>query len=122
MRSPLLEGYKTGKPIDLITYNLLFMIPITQKQVDWLNTVIYKDKLFHINYWSLSHMLFGIVWGLLNKHWSDNIFNTKLLLIAHTIFELWEWYAIRSPVNIQEFVDTIMDTVFAYVGFKLITR
>lgn len=118
--SPLLTGYKTGTSLDWITYRLFFLIPLSQKQVDFLNKVIYKDSIFHINYWSLTHTLFGMIWGIMSMfHPMFNIFN---YLIFHTLFEIWELYAIQNTLNLQEFVDIIMDTLFGLMGLLIITK
>jgi len=120
--SPLLRGYKTNTPLDLITYNLYFLFPMTQEHVDWLNKTIYKDNLFDINNWSLTHLGFGIIWGLFSKLY-PNIFTLKNLIIFHTIFEIWELWTIHLIVDkftIQELVDIIMDTIFAIIGFYLL--
>lgn len=122
MNSPLLTGYKTNTPLDLITYNLYFLFPLTQEQVNTLNTVIYSDEYFHINYWSLTHLFGGIIWGILN-YFYPKIFSLTNYIILHTIFEIWELHSIHLPLNeltIQEIIDIIMDTIFGVVGFLLI--
>jgi len=120
--SPLLHGRTVGTPLDNITNRLYFIFPLSKNAVEWLNTVIYKDDIFWINYWSLTHTLFGIFWGLLYK-WNP-FFNLQNLIIFHTIFEIWEFWAGgyfsgTREIILPEIIDTLMDTLFAIGGFYL---
>ena len=87
--SPLLHGQQTGTPLDAITNRLFFIWPLSENHVEWLNTTIYTDDLFWINYWSLTHMLYGFLWGLFfyNYGFWVALFS---FLVTHTIFEVWE--------------------------------
>ena len=123
--SPLLHGQVTGTPLDLITKRLYFIWPLTDRQVEWLNTKIYQDDLFLINYWSFTHTLFGMLWGYLSAGFR---FWPTLLsyLITHSIFELWELWAggyigfhPLYRLDYREIADVIMDTLFGIVGFLI---
>ena len=119
--SPLLEGYSTGTQLDAITYRLFFIFPLTESQVQFLNTVIYKNDSIHINYWSLTHTLFGMIWGLFHlydKKW----FSFRNYVIFHTLFEIWEVYAISKfeNLNLKEWNDILLDTIFGSIGFWLV--
>lgn len=130
--SPLLHGQQTGTPLDRITNYLFFVWPITKQQVDWLNTPVYTRYPFWINYWSLTHVGWGMLWALLG--WATGrpqLFGGWTLLVVHTLFELWElWaggYLTGQPgksgqraLTFEELVDVAMDTVFAMVGFFIV--
>lgn len=117
--SPLLTGKRTDTPLDLITYNLYFLFPLSDSQIQWLNKPIYSDKYFHINNWSLTHTLFGMFWGILRK-WFP-FFSLVNYLIFHTLFEIWEVIAIHKLGNLdfRETLDIIMDTIFGVIGFYI---
>jgi len=122
--SPLIHGQLTKSPLDMVTERLFFIWPLTQDQVKWLNTVIYRDNLFWINYWSLTHTLIGMFWGLLYL-WNPSVFSIKNYLIAHVLFELWEMWAGgyftgEHQLIIQEVIDGVMDTLFGLAGVFLV--
>ncbi len=115
--SPLLHGQQTGTPLDLITERLYFIWPLTDEQVEWLNTVIYRDSLFHINYWSLTHTFFGFLWGMAG-------FPLFSFIVFHSLFELWELWAGgylsgRYSFTSREIADVISDTLFGVIGYWL---
>ncbi len=118
--SPLLYGRETGTPLDLITERLFFVWPLSKRQIEWLNTVIYEDRLFLINYWSLTHTFFGFLWGLAFPSPSPLPF-----ILFHTLFEIWELWAGgylgsgSGTLTIQEMVDVVMDTLFGVAGFYI---
>jgi len=122
--SPLLHGRVTKSPLDLVTERLFFVVPLTMDQIQWLNTVIYHDRLFWINYWSLTHTFVALFWGVLHLLWPDT-FSIRRYLMAHTLFELWELWAGgyltgETPLILPEIVDIIMDTVFGLLGIYLV--
>jgi len=122
--TPLLHAIPTKTPLDLVTEKFFFIFPITPKQMEWLNTIIYKDSTFWINYWSLTHTLLGMIYGILSFKFPTK-FTIMRYIILHTIFEIWELWAagyltgIRQLVY-QELVDIIMDTIFGLIGVYLI--
>ena len=120
--SPLLTGFRTGTPIDLITYRLYFLFPLSEKQVEFLNRPIYRDKWFNINNWSLTHTFFGWLWGLMGRYYNAQLFSLTNYLIFHTLFEIWEVWAIHLPfwqLDIVEIIDILMDTLFGVMGYWL---
>lgn len=125
--SPLLHGQKTNTPLDLITERLYFVWPLSKRQIEWLNTVIYNRYPFWINYWSLTHFGWGVIWALLGSLSNQKgVFSLPGLLIFHTVFELWELWAGgylsgAHILDVAEFVDIVMDTVFAVLGFLFLT-
>lgn len=124
LKSPLLVGQTTNSPLDLVTSRLLFIWPLTDSQVKWLNTVIYQDSLFYINYWSLTHTFFGMIWGLFMLRW-PKIFTIGQYILLHTIFEIWEawaggYFSGRFKMTLNELVDGLMDTLFGLAGVILI--
>ena len=124
MESPLIHGKINNTPLDNITQNLWFIFPLNKQQIKFLNTVIYKNKYIWINYWSLTHIVPAIIFGLI---FNKNEFNLKILIIyiiLHTLFELWELYAGgyfsgKFKINIIEINDIIFDTLFAVLGFYI---
>lgn len=114
MVSPLLVGFPTDTPLDYL------LKPFTKEQIDFLNKDIYVDSTFHINNWSLLHLLSGLIWGLLYK--KHPFFNLLNFVILHSIFEFWEVWAVhlvQECFTFKELVDIIMDTLFGIVGFIL---
>ena len=121
--SPLLHGRRTGTPLDRTLEKLYFVFPISDAQAQHLNTVIYGDRLFWINYWSLTHAFFGFLWGLMSFALPD-LFSLGTYLVVHTMFELWELWAGgyltgQEPLTVQELMDVLMDTLFGVAGFYL---
>lgn len=132
-KSPLLVGQVTETPLDLVTSRLLFTFPLNSQQVEWLNTVIYEDDVFYINYWSLTHTFFGMIWGLLMVcifYYFPSISSYLTVtnyLILHTLFEIWEMWAGgyftgEFELTLQELVDGVMDTLFGLAGVFLVLR
>ena len=124
--SPLLHGQETGTALDAITKRLYFIWPLTRDQVRWLNTVIYSDDLFHVNYWSLTHAFFGFLWGLVSGVWQTGrgVFSLVNYLVFHTLFELWELWAGGylgggRILDVRELMDVVVDTMFGVAGFFL---
>lgn len=122
--SPLLHGKETGTPLDLTIQKLYFLFPLSKKQVEFLNTIIYKDEYFWINYWSLTHTGFGMFWGLMNKLVHPKIFSLHNFVWFHTIFEIWELWAGgyltgKQPLTIQELLDVLMDSLFGIFGYYI---
>lgn len=121
--SPLLHAIKTNTPLDLVSERFFFIIPLNYEQIQWLNTVIYKDNLFWINYWSLTHTFLGFIYGLFQRIWPE-YFTIKNYLILHTLFEIWELWASgyltgERKLVLQEILDIIMDTLFGFIGVIL---
>jgi hypothetical protein len=126
--SPLLHGVETKNSLDLITKRLYFIWPLSPNQVEWLNTIIYKDDLFWINYWSLTHLVFGVIWELIRKCTGYNtLFGLTSYLVVHTIFEIWELWAGGYlsgvfPLDKQEIMDCVMDTIFGLAGIFITVK
>ena len=123
-RSPLLHGSVTGTPLDLITKRLYFIWPLSKSQIEWLNTIVYNRYPFWINYWSFTHFVFGIIWGVVSI-WVKSFRNVTGFLIFHTVFEIWELWAggyLGGPNELvfTELVDIVMDTLFALLGYLLV--
>lgn len=124
--TPLLHGQITDTPLDAITKRLFFVIPLSRNAIEWLNTIVYRndDLGIWINYWSGTHVLWGILWGLAGQLF-PSVFTALGLLIFHSLFELWElWaggYFERRQLIRAEVIDIFFDTVFAMIGF-FITR
>lgn len=130
--SPLLHGQKTGTPLDLITERLYFIWPLSQSQIEWLNTPVTAmgkwatTYPFWINYWSFTHVGWGVIWAALRALTGQTkLFSLTGLLIFHTVFEVWELWAggyimggpHRHRLDLAEWVDIIMDTIFSAMGF-----
>jgi hypothetical protein len=126
--SPLLHGKITGTPLDAITTRLFFIFPLSRDAIKWLNTIIYRNDDFGIwiNYWSYTHTLWGMLWGLAHYFLSQKLFSVRNFLIFHTLFEVWElWaggYFYNSKLNSAEIIDIIFDTIFACIGLILMGK
>jgi len=129
--SPLLHGVKTKSSLDLITERLYFIWPLSESQIEWLNTIVYKDDVFWINYWSYTHLVFGMFWELLRRLTFSTfpvfskLLNVKNFIIFHTIFEIWElwaggYFSGIHKFDFQEFVDCVVDTLFGLLGIYFI--
>jgi len=122
MNSPLLHGKITKTPLDLVTDRLYGLFPLNNKQIEYLNTIIYKDKFFWINYWSFTHFFLAFFAAYLN------ITSMKTYVILHITFELWELWSggyiteingTKHNIDIQEITDTLLDILIATIGFYL---
>lgn len=125
-QSPLLVGQVTETPLDLVTNRLLFTFPLNEKQISFLNTVIYQDDLFYINYWSLTHTFFAMIWGFMMLQWPSH-FTVFRYLMVHTLFEIWEmwaggYFSGRFQLTLPELVDGVMDTLFGLAGIYLVLQ
>lgn len=126
--SSLLHGHITNTPLDSITTRLFFIFPLSKDAIHWLNTIIYRnDNLgLWINYWSGTHMLWGMLWGLARIFTRSSFFSTNALLITHLLFEIWELWAAGYVQNKfenlipAEIIDLILDTIFAMIGYWII--
>ena len=121
--TPLLHAIPSKTPLDLVTERFFFLIPLSKEQMEWLNTIIYQDEIFWINYWSLTHTFLGIVYGIF-YYLYPNIFTVNRYILLHTFFELWElwgggYLTGEHQLIYQEIVDIIMDTIFGLTGLYL---
>jgi hypothetical protein len=122
--TPLLHAEVTDTPLDLVSERFFFLIPLRKETIEWLNTVIYKNEHFWINYWSLTHTFIGILWGLAMKLY-PNVFTVWRYIIAHTLFEIWEAWAGgyltgQRQLVYQEVIDALMDTIFGLLGILFV--
>lgn len=84
----------------------------------------YEDTIY-ITYWSVMHFISGVIVGyiyLRNNNKKNEYF--KVMLIIHTLWELWQIligmsypYKIRGHNNI---FDIILDTIFFMLGSFLV--
>lgn len=122
MTSPLLHGKITKTPLDLVTDRLYGLFPLDERQIQYLNTIIYKDNVFWINYWSFTHFFLGFFVGFVFKRYLTIRTYSKL----HILFELWELWAggyivpvnnVSHKLDIQEITDTLLDITLGILGF-----
>ena len=126
--SPLLHGKITNTPLDFVTTRLYFIFPLSYNAIQCLNTIVYRndDLGLWINYWSGTHILWGIIWGLAHIILSKSIFSVNNFVITHSIFELWALWAggflsnNAQKLNAPEILDTLLDTIFACLGMLII--
>lgn len=70
----------------------------------------------------MTHLMWGILWGIASWVLSKYTFTPINLLIVHTVFEIWELWAGGyldnggERLNTPEILDTILDTIFALIG------
>jgi hypothetical protein len=111
---PILVGTPSESPGDIIRKKLYFLFPLTDPQIDFLNGLLIKNTEPPINYWSLTHLMWGVAARL------SGMGLTSTFLI-HTIFEVWEalafGYFIIRPFDSVEAMDSVLDTIFAVIGY-----
>jgi len=82
----------------------------------------YEDT-FYISYWSLVHMLTGVITGLIILYY--RISRPYLLaLTIHTVWELWQVFiGMNKPFTIRgrnNIIDTLVDTILFMMGFATV--
>ena len=82
---------------------------LSQKQIEWLNTPF----LNLINNWSLTHLLYGMLWGF-------TILDLQSFLIAHTLFQAIELVCFFG-VDQFSLQDELLDAALGVLGV-LITK
>jgi len=78
---------------------------LTQQQIDWLNTPFFDL----INNWSLTHLLYGMLWGF-------TILDLQTFIALHTMLqgvELTCFFGI-DQFSIQ---DALLDAILGIIGF-----
>lgn len=108
--------------------NLLYRsgdIFLTDKIKNFLDTVLIGtyDSGFYISYWSLLHLLSGIIVAIVLNQ--ANIKRVYIYgLIIHTIWEFWQMYIGMTKTHTQIYgkdglIDTVVDTLFFMSGVVL---
>jgi hypothetical protein len=88
----------------------------------FLRTYIVGDdeSLFYISYWSVVHMISGIVFALL---WSPKASPYMAGFAVHTCWEAWQIFIGMTPVGTARgFIDIITDTVMFMFGMWLVVN
>lgn len=80
-----------------------------------------SKKTFYISWWSVIHIINGILFGWLYLYYSFPIHNFLLnMLIIHTLWELWQMLiGMAKPMNLtgkSNLIDTIIDTLLFMGG------
>lgn len=88
------------------------------------NTKNEADFIFYIQWWSIVHLINGIIVGFLYLYFRYNIQNYFLnMFIIHTIWEIWQVIiGMSKPYNIigrNGLIDTITDTILFMFGSYL---
>ena len=81
--------------------------------VQFLNTVLYRNPLILLNYWSFVHLFAGIIFYLLFPK------KFKLWVIINVVFEIVEYLLSfgGNPLFVEESIDIILDIVWSLGGF-----
>jgi hypothetical protein len=71
------------------------------------------SSIYYINYWSLIHLLSGVV--------MHHLVGDKAIfsLVVHTLWELWQIYIGMTKINARGIIDSINDTLFFMIGFYI---
>jgi len=80
-----------------------------------------SKKTFYISWWSVIHIINGILFGWLYLYYSFPIHTFLLnMLIIHTLWELWQMLiGMAKPMNLtgkSNLIDTIIDTLLFMGG------
>ncbi len=94
----------------------------------WLNRYIVGDEttLFYLNRWSVLHFLSGIFVGYILRGIGvrggvgSNTYYIMLLII-HTVWELWQIIINMTQLTLRGFIDIITDTLVFMLGGILVT-
>ncbi len=93
---------------------------LNDKMKTFLYTYIYgnKNTIIYVNYWSIVHLLSGVITYLLLDY-----FNIKSYiifgLIIHTLWEIWQISINMTKLNVRGLIDICMDTIFFLTGMWL---
>lgn len=89
-----------------------------------------SKKTFYISWWSVIHIINGILLGWVYLYYSFPIDNFLLnMFIIHTLWELWQiLIGISKPMKLtgkNNLIDTIMDTLLfiggSYISYTIYT-
>ena len=74
-------------------------------------------SIFYINYWSIMHLLSGVVFGMIvpsrwSYFWSG--------LLVHTLWELWQKFIGMTKWDVRGAIDTLMDFVMFELGMGMV--
>lgn len=76
---------------------------LTPQQIHWLNTPLFTL----INYWSLLHLIYGMVWGY-------TIFSLQSFLVVHFLVQVAELcFLFQGEFQLQ---DVLIETILGVVG------
>ena len=76
---------------------------LTPRQIHWLNTPLFNL----INYWSLLHLIYGMLWGF-------TIFSLQSFLVVHFLVQVVEICVLfEGDFQLQ---DVLIETVLGVVG------
>lgn len=83
--------------------------------VDFLDKYIIgqDDSVMYINYWSIIHMLSGMLVTVV-------ITDPLYALLIHTLWELWQIFIKMTHLNKRGVIDISIDTVMFMLGFFIL--
>ena len=77
------------------------------------------SSMFYISYWSILHMLSGVLTGFILLKWFTNAPYYFTGLFVHTIWELWQKFIGMTEWDLRGAVDTAVDTIMHLIGMFL---
>ena len=78
-----------------------------------------ESTIFYISYWSILHMLSGILTGWVLLKWFNRIPYYFTGILVHTIWELWQKFIGMTKWDLRGAIDTIMDTIMHLIGMVI---
>ena len=100
----------------------------TKKIRAFLETFIYGsyDGTFYLTYWSVMHLLSGVLVALIFKKWDITDYPYWAGFAIHTLWELWQVFIrMSNPFKLtghNNIVDTLMDTLLFMLGMWVVYR
>ena len=96
--------------------NRIVKATIPKSTINFLNIRLFECGYIIVNVWDILHFFSGVLFRYI---FGDNII---LFLILHTLWEILELILVNIPprktfLHGIEFVNTLVDTVFAVAGF-----
>lgn len=82
--------------------------------VGFLNTYIVGNdtSIYYINYWSIVHMISGMLFYIING-------NVCTAFIIHTLWETWQLAINMTTPGSRGAIDILNDTLFFMLGFYI---
>ncbi len=84
------------------------------------NLIGTSTSLFYISYWSIVHMISGILLAILLGRFTSISASIAFLtaFLIHSLWEAWQALITLTPNTTRGKIDTVVDTVLFMVGFS----
>lgn len=74
------------------------------------------SSMFYISYWSILHMLSGILTGWVLLQWFNKTPYYLTGVLIHTLWELWQKFIGMTKWDLRGAIDTVVDTIMHLIG------